>query len=454
MLLNTIVVLFFTFFSIAYATDCPHEILKEITGHEFIPTVATKIARSTDQIFDDIEAVQEDIKLFYENAKKDLLKSIEKDIKSYSIEEAAQKYANLIHQLTFPEATIQKYNSLLREINTALNTQGVESRLKLSRLNPSFYNIEIIQVRSSASRAFRLYFKAFKKFNGSELIVSPFENIVKDASARYNPAENSVDLGLNSLKDAFIGKKHIDGLHELRHLLKSQKQKERTDQFAGRFYKSKTHNLEGEAPIKENSFYSDYMSAQEIYTHSADLGNLGAKLKTEKDPKLIKKILNKLRSLKKLSQMSENLLKQITKDHELPHFTFENDDYIISFSDKYGRTLEYNFTKIEKDIYHHSDLDALITLLPYRKRQSFMTKYERIQTQDHYLWNKNKLIRETLIDEVIVPKLRDHNRQFLQTVINQSNLCDKVIDEINSGKLNIEDISSKLYNIAKQVKIP
>ena len=81
-----------------------------------------------------------------------------------------------IGSMNFPKEFVRRFNDNTLDYQMLLEVNDVMTRTNSSRVHPEFLNIEILSTGKTAPKPFQLYYKAHKKLNGNELVVSNFEN--------------------------------------------------------------------------------------------------------------------------------------------------------------------------------------------------------------------------------------------------------------------------------------
>lgn len=353
--------------------------------------------------------------------------------------------------IKYPRHIVSELNETTRTFQKLLNENGVQSRTVLSRVNPEFLNLEILSASNSAPKAFQLYLRGHKKFRGSELVVSNFENTLIGASARYSSATNTVDIGLDALIDGLKNQTHPYALHELRHLLKTAKQKTQTDLFSLKFFASNKVNLLGEKTKSLDMSYSNSLHAQEIYTMSSDHRVLGAKLYNETNPEkkaiLIKTIQEELTALLHISKRIYYLTENFMSPQEV-NLIYNNGAKKILLLDKYKRSAEINLTLDEIEVYERLNVDKLLPMLSHGEQSQFRYDLSALKDEPFSAKKTSELIRNTLKKTVLIPKALRHNDELHHLSNAQIQLILKARAIINTANFSSTDLTQVLHQIA------
>ena len=196
---------------------------------------------------------------------------------------------------------IKANNRFMATVNALLQEQGIFSSIYWN--HNGIWNLHIDGVHQNGNRVARKYQRMLEEQGYLRATFSIVDPMSIRARAFYRPSRTRVEFGVASILKLLEGRFHSNAFHEIRHLMRDQKNKtnRRTIfnyefisylELRGRDFYGRSNFLRGEKMPFQN-----YFSYDELYTISSDIVYLAKKLRLVRKGKIEgdeKKLLNSI----------------------------------------------------------------------------------------------------------------------------------------------------------------
>lgn len=163
-------------------------------------------------------------------------------------------------------------NQYVKELNSLYMSQGILTTVGKSSREPGVLVLNTVPKHRGRldNRTQELFRRSQEKFGGENMTISLYETTMNGSLGFQHLGR--IELGSSQAAKLPLGQSTHTARHEIRHLMLSNKRNNGVDSIYNQSYRAHGDiDLDGKAGTVERG-YSHYMTAQEVYTFSRDVG--------------------------------------------------------------------------------------------------------------------------------------------------------------------------------------
>lgn len=166
---------------------------------------------------------------------------------------------------------------LVHKIKEKLDKAGIDNKITIDPEDGLKIDL-VFDSNMTKNKTVKFLKKIKDKTNLRSVTLGPRENIIKGSSGFFSGSEKRLEMGVNFFDDFLKGKIDYVSRHESRHAIFYSMRRRGQDSIYHLNFRSN-----GKVQVNGSDAYKNYMSAEELYTHSTDMQSFARDLKNLKD---------------------------------------------------------------------------------------------------------------------------------------------------------------------------